>query len=160
MDENENESGYLEDSLEAYIGELIEFARGLPPGSDEQTKLNNSIVDLYNICIKYTEVGMRYRSEEQKIENELEMKKLELEMKEKELELEKNVKEAQLIEQKNDRRINAILDGLRAAVSVGTVATFACLQVTNMKAEYVDSRFMSSGVFKNISNIFGRMIKL
>lgn len=159
MDEDENESGYLEDSLEAYIGELIEFARGLEPGSKEQIEVAKSIKELYEICIKYTEIGMKYRSEEDQRRHELEIKKMELDMKNKELELEDRVRNAQIVEQKKDRNIEAILKGLGTAVSALTVATFACLQVTNMRAEYVNSQFMTSGVFKNVSNIFGRFIK-
>ena len=159
MDENENE-GFLEDSLEAYIGELIEFARTLKPGSQEQVAVARSIKELYEICIEYTEIGMKYRAEEDQRAHELEIKKMELDIKDRELELERAVKSAQIVEQRNDRRIDAILKGIGTTVSALTVATFAALQVTNMKAEYVNSRFMTSGVFKNVSNIFGRLIKL
>ena len=160
MDENEVEGGFLEDSLKEYIGELIEYARTLEPGSDQQSAVAKSIKELYEICIKYTEIGMKYRSEEDQRQHELEIKKLELDVKDKELKLEEAIKTAQIIEQRKDRNIDAILTGLATPVSALTVATFACLQVTNMKAEYVGGQFMTSGVFKNISSIFGRLIKI
>ena len=158
MDENENEE-FLEDSLEAYIGELIEFARGLPPGSEEQASVARSIKELYTICVEYTEIGMKYRSEEDQRKHELEIKKLDLEMKEKELALEETIRLAQIKEQKYDRRVDAALKGISAIISAGTVAAFVCLQAANMKAEYVNSQFMTSGIFKNISNVFGKFIK-
>lgn len=158
MDEDENNVS-LEDALEGHIGELIDDARTLQAGSDEHVAVVKEIKELYDTCIRYTEVGMRYESEEAQRQHELEMKKLDLVMKNKEIEMNQMLKEAELKAQTRNMIIDSAIKGTSLALSAGTVASFVAMQVLQTKAEYGDMRFMTSSSFRNISNIFGRFIK-
>lgn len=158
MEDNEEIS--LEDVLEEHIGKCIACMEDMEPGSPEHIATAKIVRDLYEIAIKYTEVGMKYEDNEKQRQHEAKMKEIDTTIKVCELELAKLEEAKKAEEQRKGLLLNGILMIADGIVRVGVpTAIGGGLTFLTLAAEYKDNKYFNTAAYRSASGLLNKSIK-
>lgn len=158
MDDIEEMS--LEDALEAHIGHCLDAMETMEAGSAEHIATAKIVRDLYEIAIRYTEVGMRFEDSEKQRKHEIELKEIEASIKCYELEMAKLEEEKKAEANRKNLFVNGILQIADGIVRVGVpTAIGGGMTFLTLAAEYKDNKYFNTAAYRAASGLLNKTIK-